>query len=67
MVDWEQKKWILIKLLCAKDTALTACLFEQVQGLVREFGRVCERMGLVMSLKKNYVTEKERARTPRGS
>ena len=43
IVDWIQTESFLSQLLIADDTVLVAELTEQLQCLVKEFGRICER------------------------
>ena len=53
-VDGESD-WMLSQLLFADDTALVADSAEQLQCLVREFGRVCERRMLRVNVDKSKV------------
>ena len=53
-VDGE-REWMLSQLLFADDTALVAESAEQLQCLVREFGRVCERRKLRVNVDKSKV------------
>ena len=53
-VDGESD-WMLSQLLFADDTALVADSAEQLQCLVREFGRVCERRKLRVNVDKSKV------------
>ena len=48
-------EWVLSQLLFADDTALVADSAEQLQALVREFGRVCERRKLRVNVDKSKV------------
>ena len=50
-----ESEWILSQLLFADDTALVAESAEQLQCLVREFGRVCERRKLRINVDKSKV------------
>ena len=50
-----ESEWILSQLLFADDTALVAESAEQLQCLVREFGRVCERRKLRVNVEKSKV------------
>ena len=49
------------QLLFAYDTALVADSTEQLQALVREFGRVCERKKLRVNVDKSKVMVTGRA------
>ena len=49
------REWMLSQLLFADDTALVAESAEQLQCLVREFGRVCERRKLRVNVDKSKV------------
>ena len=53
-VDGESE-WMLSQLLFADDTALVAESAEQLQCLVRKFGRVCERRKLRVNVDKSKV------------
>ena len=53
-VDGESD-WMLSQLFFADDTALVADSAEQLQCLVREFGRVCERRKLRVNVDKSKV------------
>ena len=50
-----ESEWILSQLLFADDTALVAESAEQLQCLVREFGRVCERRKLRVNVDKSKI------------
>ena len=50
-----EREWLLSQLLFADDTALVAESAEQLQCLVREFGRVCERRKLRVNVDKSKV------------
>ena len=50
-----EREWILSQLLFADDTALVAESAEQLQCMVREFGRVCERRKLCVNVDKSRV------------
>merc|ERR1711875_161267 len=49
------REWVLSQLLFADDTALVAESAEQLQCLVSEFGRVCERRKLRVNVDKSEV------------
>ena len=50
-----EREWLLSQLLFADDTALVAESAEQLQCLVREFGRVCARQKLRVNVDKSKV------------
>ena len=50
-----EREWVVSQLLFADDTALVAESAEQLQCLVREFGRVCKRRKLRVNVDKSEV------------
>ena len=50
-----EREWMVSQLLFADDTALVAESAEQLQCLVREFGRVCKRRKLRVNVDKSKV------------
>ena len=50
-----EREWLLSQLLFADDTALVAESAEQLQCLVSEFGRVCDRRKLRVNVDKSKV------------